>query len=134
PPLVPGVNGFPGANQPQANTTFQIDPKYRAGRNHQWDVTIQRELPGRGLLEIGYIGRHAQNIYSPLEINGAPYMMTINGQSYAQAFDAIAGQLSAGAAATPQPFFEKALAGSSFCAAPNASCTAGVVSKYSRSF
>ena len=26
PPLVPGVTGFPGANQPQANTTYQIDP------------------------------------------------------------------------------------------------------------
>jgi hypothetical protein len=133
-PLVPGVNGFPGANQPQANTTYQIDPKYRPGRNHQWDLTIQRELPGQSLLEVGYIGRHANNIYAPLEINGAPYMMTLNGQSYAQAFDSIAGQLRAGAPASPQPFLEKALAGSSFCAAPNTSCTAGVVSKYSGSF
>ncbi len=133
-PLVPGVTGFPGANQPQANTTYQIDPRYRPGRNHQWDLTIQRELPGRSLLEIGYIGRHANNIYTPLEVNGAPYMMTLNGQSYAQAFDSIATQIRAGAPAAPQPFLEKALAGSSFCAAPNASCTAGVVSKYSGSF
>jgi hypothetical protein len=135
-PLVPGVTGFPGANQPQANTTYQIDPTYRPGRNHQWDVTIQRELPGRSLLEIGYIGRHANNIYNPLEVNGAPYMMTLNGQSYAQAFDAVATQLRAGGAGavTPQPFFEAALAGSSLCAAPNASCTAGVVSRYSGSF
>ena len=131
---MPGVTGFPGANQPQANTTFQIDPKYRPGRNHQWDVTIQRELPGRGLLEIGYIGRHADNIYSPLEINGAPYMMTLNGQTYAQAFDAVATALRAGAAAPAQPFFERALAGSALCAAPNPNCTAGVVSRFSGSF
>lgn len=134
PPLVPGAAGFPGANQPLANTTYQIDPTYRPGRNHQWDFTIQRELPGRGLLEIGYMGRHAANIYSPLEINGAPYMMTLSGQSYAQAFDAVATALRSGGVTPPQPFFEKALSGSSLCAAPNASCTAGVVSRFSGSF
>jgi hypothetical protein len=134
PPLIPGVAGFPGANQTQANTTYQIDPHYRPGRNHQWDLTIQRELSGNSLLEIGYIGRHANNIYNPLEVNQVPYMMTLNGQTYAQAFDAIAGQLKAGVAVTPQPFFEAALAGSSLCAPPNTSCTAGVVSKFSGSF
>ena len=134
PPLVPGAASFPGANQPLANTTYQIDPQYRPGRNHQWDVTLQREMPGHALLEIGYIGRHANNIYNPLEVNGVPFMMTLNGQSYAQAFDAIATQLKAGGGVTPQPFLEAALAGSSFCAAPNASCTAGVVSRYSGSF
>ena len=35
-----------GRNQPVANTTYQIDPTYRPGRNQQWDITIQRELPG----------------------------------------------------------------------------------------
>ncbi len=134
PPLVPGGSGFPGANQPQANTTYQIDPIYRPGRNHQWDLTIQREMPGHSLLEIGYLGRHANNIYNPLEVNQAPFMMSINGQTYAQAFDAIATQLRAGGAVTPQPFLEKALAGSAFCAAPNSSCTAGVVARYSGSF
>ncbi len=131
-PEIPG--SVPGANQPIANTTYQIDPTYRPGRNHEWDVTIQRELPGKSLLEIGYIGRHANNIYNPLEVNGVPWMMTLSGQSYAQAYDAIAAEMAAGAAVTPQPFLESALAGSAFCAAPNASCTAGVVAKYGSSF
>ena len=126
-PLVPGVVSFPGANQPQANTTYQIDPHYRPGRNHQWDLTIQRELPGKSLLEIGYIGRHANNIYNPLEVNQVPFMMTLAGQSYAQAYNAIAGQLAAGTTVTALPFLESALAGTSFCAAPNTNCTAGVV-------
>jgi hypothetical protein len=133
-PLIPGAAGFPGANQPIANTTFQIDPTYKPGRNHEWDLTIQREMPGKSLLEVGYIGRHANNIYNPLEVNGVPWMMTLGGQSYAQAYDAIAAQLAAGAAVTPQPFLETALAGSSLCAAPNTSCTAGVVAKYGSSF
>lgn len=133
-PLVPGAVGFPGANQPQANTTYQIDPHYRPGRNHQWDLTIQRELPGKSLVEIGYIGRHANNIYNPLEVNQVPFMLTLAGQSYAQAYDTIAAELAAGTAVTAQPFLESALVGSSFCAAPNTSCTAGVVSKFKSSF
>jgi hypothetical protein len=60
--------------------------------------------------------------------------MSLNGQTYAQAYNAIAAQLKAGASASPQPFLEAALAGSSFCAAPNASCTAGVVARFSGSF
>ncbi len=131
-PLIPGT--VPGANQPIANTTYQIAPNYTPGRNEQWDLTIQREMPGKALLEVGYVGRHESNMYNPLEINGVPWMMTLSGQSYAQAYDSVAAQLAAGSAVTPQPFFETALKGSSFCAAPNASCTAGVVAKYSSSF
>ncbi len=134
PPLVPGVAGFPGANQPYANTSFQIDPSYRPGRNHQWNLTIQREMPGHSVLEFGYIGRHAPNMYAPLEVNQVPFMMTLNGQNYAQAFNAIAANIRAGGAITPQPFLERALAGSSFCTGSNANCTAGVVAKYSGSF
>ena len=133
-PEIPGGANVPGANQPIANTTYQIDPSYKPGRNHEWDITIQREMPGHSLLEIGYIGRHANNTYNPLEVNGVPWMMTLNGQSYALAYDAIAAQLAAGSTVTPQPFLESALAGSSFCAAPNTSCTAGVVAKYGSSF
>jgi hypothetical protein len=84
-------------------------------------------MPGKSLLKIGYIGRHANNIYNPLEVNGAPWMMTLNGQSYAQAYDA-------GAAVTPQPFLESALVGSSFCTAPNANYNAGFISYRTRNF
>jgi len=83
-------------------------------------LKIQREMPGKSLLEVGYVGRHESNFYNPLEINVVPWMMTLSGQIYAQAYNAIAGELAAGAAATPQPFFESALKGSSLCAAPNA--------------
>src|SRR5438445_703829 len=36
-PLVPGVTGFPGANQPLASTTYEIDPHYRPGPNNSWN-------------------------------------------------------------------------------------------------
>ncbi|HEY1342610.1 MAG TPA: carboxypeptidase-like regulatory domain-containing protein [Bryobacteraceae bacterium] len=133
-PLVPGVAGFPGANQPLASTTYEIDPHYRPGPNNSWNATIQRELPGNGLLEVGFVRRTASGLYSPVELNQVPFFMVYGGQSFAQAYDNVSAQIKAGAAVTPQPFFEKSLAGSSFCAAPNASCTAGVVSRFSGNF
>ena len=133
-PLVPGVTGFPGANQPLASTTYEIDPHYRPGPNNSWNFTIQREMPGSGLLEVGYVRRTASGLYSPVELNQAPFFMIYGGQSFAQAYDNVAAQIKAGGGIAPQAFFEKALAGSSFCAAPNASCTAGVVARFSGNF
>jgi hypothetical protein len=40
PPLIPGGASVAGANQPIANTTYQIDPTYKPGRNHEWDITF----------------------------------------------------------------------------------------------
>lgn len=70
----------------------------------------------------------------PADLNQAPFFMTAGGQTFAQAFDNVAAALRAGTAAAPQPFFETALAGSSFCKGSNASCTAGVVGSYSSNF
>ncbi len=99
-PLVPAAPMFPEPTSPSPIPPTRSIPHYRPGRNHQWDLTIQRELPGHSLVEIGYIGRHANNIYNPLEVNGVPCMMTLPGQSYAQAYDAIAAQLAAGTTVT----------------------------------
>jgi hypothetical protein len=131
-PMIPGT--IAAANQPMASTTYNIDPTYKPGPNNSFSVTIQRAMPGSGLLEIGYVRRTASGLYSPIDLNQAPFFMVMGGQSFAQAFDNVAAQLRAGGAVTPQPFFEAALAGSSFCRAPNANCTAGAAASYSSSF
>jgi hypothetical protein len=131
-PLIPG--NVAGANQPFVSTTYNIDPTYEPSPNNSWNFTIQREMPGGSVLEIGYVRRTASRLYSPIDLNQVPFFMVSGGQSFAQAFDKAAAQIRTGGAVTPQPFFEAALAGSSFCKAPNASCTAGVVSAYSGSF
>ncbi len=133
-PLIPGAAGFAGANQPLAPTTYEIDPNYRPAPNNSYNSTIQREMPGNGLLEVGFIRRTASGLYSPMDLNQVPFFMVEGGQSFASAFDNLAAEIQAGGGITPQPFLEKSLAGSSFCAAPNPSCTAGVVAKYSGSF
>jgi hypothetical protein len=133
-PLKPGAPALKGANQPFAQSTYQIDPGYRPGKSNQWNFTIQRELPGNSLLEIGYVRRTGSDLYGPVELNQVPFFMTLGNQTFAQAFDAVGAQLRAGGALAAQPFFERALAGSTFCAAPSASCTAGVAARFSSSF
>jgi hypothetical protein len=63
-------------------------------------------------------------------------MMVYGGQTFAQAYDTVATQLRAGTPATSipaQPFFEAALAGSSYCNT-YANCTTAVASKGSSNF
>jgi len=124
-PVIPGTVG----NIPFVPNSFLQDPQWRPGSHDQWDFTVQRELPGKGRIEVGYVGHTANNIYMGIDLNQVPFFMTAGGQTFAQAFDAVAQALRAGSAVTPQAFFETALAGSTkFCGGSFTSCTAGVVS------
>jgi len=136
-PVVPGTTGTvvpAGANIPFVPNSFLLDPKWRPGSHDQWDFTIQREV-GNGRIEVGYVGHKANNIYMGIDLNQAPFFMTAGGQSFAQAFDAVAQSLRTGSTGPPQAFFENALAGSTkFCGGTFANCTAGVVSSFSSAF
>jgi hypothetical protein len=125
-----------GANIAFVPSSQVQDPQWRPGSHNSWDVTLQRELPGKSRLEIGYVGHTARNIYQGIDLNQVPFFMTAGGQTFAQAFDALAQQIKGGATAatvTPQPFFETALnPGSIFCT-PNpkfTTCTGGVVNSF----
>ena len=91
--------------------SFSVDPFIKVPRNHVINFTLQRELPHRMLIEVGYIGRFARNLYMNGNLNSVPYNFkdTVSGQTFAQAFDAVATQLRNGTAAanvTAQPYFE----------------------------
>ena len=139
-PTLPVVNGgviIPGQggdiapslapNSIFENRDFRIDPRRQVGSSDVFDVTVQRELPGKMVLEVGYVGRKSRDLYGNIELNHIPYMFTPKGvnQSFAQAFDAVAAQLQAGAPVTPQPWFE-AMMKPSFCGGPNL-CTSAAV-------
>jgi hypothetical protein len=132
-PVIPGNSTVPSANQAFANASTQLAPIFRPAINNSYNLTIQRELKGGAILEIGYVRRDARNLLEGMTLNQVPYMMVNGGQSFAQAFDAVRDQVIAGVATasiTAQPFFEAALAGSSFCKG-NPNCTAAVVAKFS---
>jgi hypothetical protein len=103
-PIVPSI--------PYSETlSFQNDPDFKVGKSHEIDFTLQRELPGQNILEIGYVGRLGRNLAGSFNLNSAPYFFKDNtsGQTFAQAFDAVATAIRAGGAVTTQPWFENLL-------------------------
>ncbi len=131
---------FPGYNAIAAATGEALDKNFRPDESDQFDLTIQRQINSKTILEVGYIGRRITHEYQPLMINAVPTMMTLGGQTFAKAYanlqlqycggGSVAGLAGGGCvgnvgAVTPQPFFEKALAGTGYCTG-FASCTQAV--------
>jgi len=134
---------YPGVNNVSAAAGEALDPHFRPNVVDSFDLTIQRQLSSKMTMELGYIGRRITHEYQPINTNAVPYMMTLGGQSFDQAYanveramacDVSAGGCGAmGAAAValsiaPQPFFEAALSGTGYCDTYS-SCTAAIVSK-----
>jgi hypothetical protein len=145
---------YPGFNAIAAGAGESLDPNFRPNQVDSFDFTIQRQLSRKITLELGYIGRRITHEYQPININAVPYMMTLGGQTFAQAYKNVVMQLCGGIAGlagggcngdgagnplpasslTAQPFFEAAMnttnyqgvAGNSYCAGAT-SCTAAVV-------
>ncbi|MCI0388593.1 MAG: carboxypeptidase-like regulatory domain-containing protein [Acidobacteria bacterium] len=119
--------------------SFQVDPSIEVGENQAFDLTWQRELPGNMLLEFGYIGRYADKLPQSMSFGQVPYnfLDTASSSTFAQAFDALAGQLRGGVTAANvarQPWFENQLRGTTICNAPNLPanhCTAGLAAAQS---
>src|SRR5215472_7313738 len=108
--LIPGSNaGFPGANSPYEGLDFRIDPHRKVGVEDTWTLSIERSLPNKTLLEVGYVGRVAHHLYGAGDVGQVPYMLKMGGQTYASDYDAVAKAVRAGTAVTPQPFWEAAL-------------------------
>jgi len=133
-PFFMGYNGAVSAGD--VNT---LDPHYKPQRTDNVSVSLQRQLRSGSMLELGYIGRIIRNEMQELNLDDVPYMTTLGGQSFAQAYAAVASALYF-ANATPnsiasQPFFENALggSGSAYCQG-YASCTGAVASKLTSSF
>ena len=125
-PYVPGVGGNLASGSGSV-----LDQNFRPARTENFNLSIQRELSAHTMLEVGYIGRLIRNEWQQVNIDAVPYMTTLNGQSFAQAYAntywPTAATASGVVSVAPQPFFESALGGpgSSFCKG-YASCTAAV--------
>jgi hypothetical protein len=147
---------FPGVNNVNAATSSVLDPNFRPNRSYEFDLTIQRQLSSKIMLEAGYIGRIIRNEYQPIDLNAVPYMFTEGNQSFANAYGNLVMEYCGGnaglaggsggafggcngapggvprATVTPQPFFEapQTFGGpaSAYCTG-FASCTAAVAFK-----
>jgi carboxypeptidase family protein len=141
---------FPGFNAVAAGAGEALDPNFRPNVVDSFDLTVQRQLTPKILLELGYIGRRITHEYQPVNLNAVPYMMTLGGQQFQKAYANVevalgcmtygtcgaaiprgtgvtpAQQIAYANTFTPQPFFETALAGTGYCNGFS-SCTAAVV-------
>ncbi len=128
-PFRPGLIQNGVLNSPAADGS-QLDPKLRPNHSDEVTFSIQRSLSQKMILEVGYIGRVIKNEFQEINLDAVPTMMTLGGQSFAQAYAAIWGTVSAGGVPAAQPFFEAAMGGpgSPYCTG-FASCTAAVASK-----
>ena len=107
-PIVPAVLS--------GGTSFATDPERKIGRNYAFDFTVQRELPGKMIMEVGYVGRLGRDLPQGIDLDASPYFFkdSASGQTFAQAYDATALALRSGttAAALPaQAWFENQLPG-----------------------
>ena len=124
-PYLSGVNGNAAAGDGSV-----LDPKLKPNHSDEFNFTVQRAVSQKMVIEAGYIGRRIRDEFQEINIDAVPYMTTLGGQSFANAYAALYSQLNSGVAVpTAQPFFEAALggSGSAYCA-KFASCTAAVAS------
>ena len=132
---------FPGINDVSAAAGEALDPHFRPNVVDSFDLTIQRQLGNKFILEVGYIGRRITHEYQPINLNAVPYMMTVGGQTFASAYaavetamgcatsyDACNAATKAGTVVAPQQFFETALASTGYCTG-FANCTTAVMNK-----
>jgi len=129
-PSYPGTNGSPAAGAASV-----LDPSFRPAVTYNFNVSIQREIRPKLLVEAGYIGRIINHEWMQRDLDAVPTMMTLGGESFAQAFAGMylpmcgTGPTCLGNTTVPtQAFLETALGGptSAFCKG-FASCTAAVV-------
>lgn len=115
-PIVPAVLS--------GGVTYATDPERKIGRNYLIDFTIQRELPAKLLMEVGYIGRLGRDLPLGIDLDSSPYFFkdAASGQTFAQAYDRVAcvlrgdggktiGGFACPASLQPQPWFENQLPG-----------------------
>ncbi len=139
---------FPGYNGAATATASVLDPTFRPNAVDSFNLTVQRQLGHKMLLEVGYIGRVIRHEFEPLNINSVPYMMGLGGQTFAAAYaniessfgcttssglcrattNAATAKAAVYPSVSPQPFFETALAGTGYCTG-YANCTQAVVRK-----
>ena len=129
----------PGVDGPGVQLASPVDVSLRPSDVDTFNLSIQRQVSRKMLIEVGYIGRDIHHEYIQLNPNQIPYNLSQGGQSFESAYLAIETALgcnisaalcaksAAPTAIAKQAFFETAL-DPSYCSGYS-SCTQAVVTK-----
>jgi hypothetical protein len=118
-PLAPFVdNGVPFGNA-AGQFNYTVDPHFRTPYSYVYSLGVQRELPGRFILEVDYVGRLGRKLFAQADAaQVVNFKDPVSGQFLLPAFTALTKELRAGVTTvTPQPWFENQIS-----AALGASC------------
>jgi hypothetical protein len=119
---------YPGVNDIATGAGETFDPNFKPNRSDEFTLNIQHQFGPKVLAEAGYIGRRISNEIEYYGLGVVPYMMTVGGQSFANAWKNImvATNYGTNLSSIPvQPFFEAAI-NPAFCSGfPN--CTTAFV-------
>lgn len=142
PPLNLPQPWYPGVNQIPTGSGETFDQNFKPDQSDEFTLNIQHQFGPKILAEAGYIGRKISNEIQYYGLGVVPYMMTINGQSFANAWKNVMVGTNYGTCIAPdpmcvngkigtipaQPFFEGALGGlsSAYCT-HNPNCTTAFV-------
>ena len=82
----------PAAPNGLAPTVGAFDPNLQDPTVHEWNLTIQRELPLRIVGQIGYVGKRGTHLYRAYNLN----QISINQPGFLQSFDIAQADVFAG--------------------------------------
>ena len=77
---------YPGVNQIATGSGETFDPNFQPNRSDEFTVNIQHQFGPKILAEAGYIGRRITHEIEYYGLGVVPYMMTLNGQTFANAW------------------------------------------------
>lgn len=103
---------FPGQNDVATGAGETFDPNFHPDRSDEFTFSVQHQFGPKILAEAGYIGRKITNEIQYYSFTNVPYMMTMGGQTFANAWKNVmlATNMGTNLASIPaQPFFEAAL-------------------------
>jgi Carboxypeptidase regulatory-like domain len=103
---------YPGLNDVGTGPGETIDTNFKPDLNNEFTLSIQHQFGPKTMVEVGYIGRLLSNEMQYDSLTAVPYMMTLGGQNFANAWRnvMVATNYGTNLATIPeQPFFEAAL-------------------------
>ncbi len=109
-PFTPFVNGGVPTGNATGEFNFAVDQNFVTPYSFTYSLSIQRELPGNLLLDVGYVGRQGRKLFTQADAAQIlNFKDPASGQFMLDAFNALQAQLQAGVSAantTAQPWFE----------------------------
>ena len=82
---------FPGYSGPGVAIASPLDSTLRPNDADTFNLSIQRQVNSKMLIEVGYIGRIIHHEYTMVNPNSVPYMYSSGGQSFESAYIAVEG-------------------------------------------